>query len=59
MTIDVQPIETNGQFYVEVIIDGTAMERHGPYADADAAESVVGHMSRITRTLTGGGDDRG
>ena len=51
MTIDIQPVELDGQHYVNVTIGGTAMERRGPYRDADKAEIMAEHMRRIGRAL--------
>jgi hypothetical protein len=56
VVIQVEPVEVNGQHWVSVVIDDHETNRHGPYADADAAESVVGRLSRVAHALTGGGD---
>ena len=40
MTINMQPVEIDGKFYVGVAIGGHEMERRGPFPDADTAEIV-------------------
>jgi hypothetical protein len=45
-TIDIQPIEINGGHYVAISMGGRELRRHGPYADADAAEATVDRLVR-------------
>jgi hypothetical protein len=60
-TIDVGPIESNGEHYVSVTMDGHEMNRHGPYPNADEAEAVANRLLRFSRALTSssGGNNRG
>jgi hypothetical protein len=51
MTVDVWPVETNGQFYVDVTID-TKTERRGPYVDADTAGAMARRLLQFGRALT-------
>ena len=37
----IQPIECDGRFWVEVVIDGHETNRYGPYANIGAAEAVA------------------
>jgi hypothetical protein len=52
MTIDIQPVKLDGQHWVNVSIDGTAMERRGPYVDADEAEAMARRLLQFSRALT-------
>ena len=51
MTIDITPIESDGQHWVSVNMDGHAMERRGPFPDADAAEVRARQFATICRSL--------
>ena len=59
MTINMQPVEIDGKFYIGVTIGGHEMERRGPFPDADTAEIVAERMRRFGRALTSGGGDHG
>jgi hypothetical protein len=52
VTIDIRPIEIDGQFYVGVTMDGHETSRRGPFFDAAAAESAAERMRQIGRALT-------
>jgi hypothetical protein len=51
MVVDIQPIEIDGKYYVNVIIDGSEMDPRGPFSDAAAAESAAERLSRAARAL--------
>ena len=55
MIVQVEPVKLDGQHWVNVIIDGSEMERHGPYVDADTAEAMARRLLQFGRTLTSGG----
>ena len=59
MIVQVEPVKLDGQHWVNVTIGGSEMERHGPYVDADAAESVAGRLRRVARALTSSGGKGG
>jgi hypothetical protein len=52
MIVEVEPVKLDGQHWVSVTIGGSEMERRGPFADADEAESVAGRLSRVAHALT-------
>jgi hypothetical protein len=54
MIVEVEPVKIGDGYFISVTIDGTAMERHGPLPDADAAEIVAERMRRVGRALSGG-----
>ena len=46
---EIRPIEVDGAFWVKVIMDGRALKRRGPFADAGAAEAMVERLAaRVT-----------
>ena len=47
----IQPIERNGRFWVEVVIDGRKLNRYGPYANSDAAEAMARQIVGVCRSL--------
>jgi hypothetical protein len=59
MTIDIQPVKRDGQFWISVIIGGHEMEPRGPFPDAGTAETVADRMRRVGRALTSGGGEHG
>jgi hypothetical protein len=59
VVIQVEPVEIGGKFWVEVIIGGSKMEKRGPFSTIDEAEAVVGRLSRVARSLSSGGGNRG
>jgi hypothetical protein len=50
LNIDIQPVKLDGQHWVDVILDGE-MNRHGPFSDADEAETVAARLRRFSRAL--------
>ena len=38
MIANITPAECNGQFWVRIRLDGSELERRGPFANADDAE---------------------
>ena len=59
MTIEIEPVELDGKYFIDVTIDGHAMERRGPFPDADTAETIAERMRRVGRALMNGGGDHG
>ena len=51
MTIDIQPIEIDARYYVEVSLDGTTMTPRGPFATADEAEAMAAQLGAISRAM--------
>lgn len=51
MTINIEPVEIDGQHWINVIIGGTAMERRGPFASADEAEVVATRLAAWCRAM--------
>jgi hypothetical protein len=47
----IQPIECDGRFWVEVVIDGHETNRYGPYANIGAAEAVARQIAGVCRSL--------
>jgi hypothetical protein len=46
LTMEVQPIEVNGKWWVAVSLNGRAMKRRGPFPSADAAQTAAGKLIR-------------
>ena len=59
MIIQVEPVKLDGLHWVNVIIGDSAMERRGPFPDADTAETMARRLLQFGRALTSGGGDRG
>jgi hypothetical protein len=38
---EIRLVESNGQHFVSVVMDGHEMRQHGPFANADAAEAMA------------------
>ncbi len=49
--IDIRPIETEGQHYVEVIMDGLPLQPRGPFQDPNEAAIVAARMTSVCRIL--------
>ena len=47
----IQPIECDGRFWVEVVIDGHETNRYGPYANISAAEAMARQIAAVCRGL--------
>ena len=45
---NIQPVEADGQFYVNVSLDGHD-KQYGPYSTADEAEIMAARMGAICR----------
>jgi hypothetical protein len=45
-TINIQPIKIDSKHFVTISMDGRELRRHGPYADANAAEATVDRLVR-------------
>lgn len=50
MNVSIQPTTLDGEFWVDVILDGE-MRRHGPYNDADDAEIAATRLAATCRAL--------
>ena len=50
MTTDITAVEADGQFYVNVSLDGHD-KQYGPYSTADEAEIMAARMGTICHTL--------
>ena len=48
MTTDITAVEADGQFYVNVSLDGHD-KQYGPYSTADEAEIMAARMGAICR----------
>lgn len=51
MTVDIQPVEIAGQFWVEVVMDSQPMSRHGAFATPDEAEAAACRIAAMARGL--------
>jgi hypothetical protein len=51
MTVDIQPTETGGQFWVHINMDGHKMSRHGPFADKAEAEAMAIRFAAVCRAM--------
>jgi hypothetical protein len=51
MTADVRPVEAGGKFWVDVNLDGRALNRYGPFTDLAEAEDATTRMIQATRAL--------
>ena len=47
----IQPIEADGQFWVCLSLDGDAMGRRGPFANADEAGAMAVRLVEICRAM--------
>ena len=47
----IQPIECDGRFWVEVVIDDHETNRYGPYANIGAAEAMARQIAAVCRGL--------
>jgi hypothetical protein len=52
MVVEIQPVEVDGQHWIDVSIGGAEMGRRGPFHDADEAEAMAERMRRVGRALT-------
>jgi hypothetical protein len=51
LTINIQPIERDGAFWVCLTMDGQSMEPHGPWSDINEAEAVAFRLAGICRVM--------
>jgi hypothetical protein len=51
MVISIQPVETEGTFWVHLALDGQPMERRGPFHDPGEAEAMAARLAAICRAL--------
>ena len=51
MTVDIQPVEIAGQFWVEVVMDSQPMSRHGAFATPDEAEAAACRIAAMCRAI--------
>jgi hypothetical protein len=49
--ISIQPVETEGAFWVHVSMDGEKMRSHGPYGDADEAGAAARQLAGICAVM--------
>ena len=50
MITNIQPIEVDGQHYVDVMMDGKK-NRYGPYLSVDEAEAMTRRIAAVCRGL--------
>ena len=51
MTVDIQPVEIAGQFWVEVVMDSQPMSRRGAFATPDEAEAAACRIASMCRAI--------
>ena len=51
MTTNIQPIETGGQFWIVVSVEGGELPRRGPFITADEAEAAATQIAAICRAV--------
>ena len=49
--IDIRPVERDGQYFVELAMDGQPMTPHGAFATSDEAEATAYRLAGICRVL--------
>jgi hypothetical protein len=50
VTIQIEPIECDGQFWVRLTMDGCAMKPHGAFPTKDEAEATAYQLAAICRS---------
>ena len=50
MSTEIRPIESDGQFWIDISLDGHET-RYGPYSDATAAAATAARMGAVCRSL--------
>jgi hypothetical protein len=50
MSVHIQPARLDGEFWVDVSMDGET-RRHGPFPDADKAEIMAVRLAAICRAV--------
>jgi len=50
-TNEIRFVESNGQHWVDVIVDGHKMRRHGPYSSADEAKGMAIQFAAVCRVF--------
>ena len=55
LTVDLRPVEIDGQHWVIVGTDGHEARRYGPFPDIDTAAAMARRLLGVIRTLTNGG----
>ena len=50
-SVDIQPIESGGKYWIHVTMDGDELAPRGPFPDADAAAAVANQVAGICRGL--------
>ena len=51
MVVEIQPVEVDGQHWIDVSIGGSEMGRRGPFHDADEAEAMAERLRAASRAL--------
>ena len=51
MIANITPAEADGQFWVRLSLDGSEMERRGPFANADEAGAMAARLAGICRAM--------
>ena len=51
-SVDIQPIESGGKYWIHVTMDGDELAPRGPFPDADAAAVVANQVAGICRGLS-------
>jgi hypothetical protein len=51
MPITIQPVERAGQFWVNISLDGCALEPRGPFHDASEAAAMADRLAAICRGM--------
>ena len=49
--IDIRPVERDGQYFVELAMDGQPMTPHGAFATSDEAEATAYRFAAVCRVL--------
>jgi hypothetical protein len=50
MVINIQPIERDGAFWIEIVMDGQPMERRGPFS-ADEAGYKANRLAAVCHAM--------
>jgi hypothetical protein len=51
MTVDIQPVEPDGRFWINLKLDGDAMQPRGPFATPDEAEAAACRIAAMCRGM--------
>ena len=51
MITTIRPVEVDGQFFIDISIDGCELPRRGPFATIDEVEVTANRLAAICRGL--------